>query len=235
MILYKRLLKKQGIRLISVLENLDDSPESVILESILEGMAEYYSKNLAREVRKGMNENALKAKHDGGIPPLGYDVTPDKGYALNQTEATTVKLVFDLYTQGYGYRKIIEKLNARALKTKTGKPFGKNSIAEILRNEKYIGRYVFNKRLNKGSNRQYKPDDEIKNKLLTDDQIDNIASMLMAEKQKKEAQKGAVLPELKKQYAALKNKMSKLYDLYEGGIDKESLKDKINIWQSEAE
>lgn len=57
---YKRLLKKNGVRLESVLEQLDDSPESVILESVLEGMAEYYSKNLAREARKGMLENAKK-------------------------------------------------------------------------------------------------------------------------------------------------------------------------------
>nr|WP_159033373.1 hypothetical protein [Ethanoligenens harbinense] len=49
------------------------------MESVLEGMAEYYSRNLAREVRKGMNENALKAKHNGGIAPLGYDVTPVRG------------------------------------------------------------------------------------------------------------------------------------------------------------
>lgn len=67
------------MRLVSVLEYLDDSPESVIMESVLEGMAEYYSRNLAREVRKGMNENALKAKHNGGIAPLGYDVTPVRG------------------------------------------------------------------------------------------------------------------------------------------------------------
>lgn len=60
------------MRLISVLENLDSSPESIILESVLEGMAEYYSKNLAREVMKEMKENALKCKHTGGLPPLGY-------------------------------------------------------------------------------------------------------------------------------------------------------------------
>lgn len=66
---FKRALKKSGVRLVSVLEHLDDSPESVIMESVLEGMAEYYSRNLAREVRKGMNENALKSKHNGGIAP----------------------------------------------------------------------------------------------------------------------------------------------------------------------
>jgi DNA invertase Pin-like site-specific DNA recombinase len=52
---YKRELKKNGVQLLSVLEQMDDSPESIILESVLEGMSEYYSKNLAREVMKGMN------------------------------------------------------------------------------------------------------------------------------------------------------------------------------------
>ena len=71
---YKRKLKQNGVKLVSVTENLDDSPESVILESVIEGMAEYYSKNLAREVMKGMKETAYQAKHTGGLPPLGYDV-----------------------------------------------------------------------------------------------------------------------------------------------------------------
>ncbi|MGI6562431.1 MAG: recombinase family protein [Clostridia bacterium] len=83
---YKRQLKKNGVRLISVLENLDDSPESIILESVLEGMAEYYSRNLAREVMKGMRETALQCKHTGGKPPLGYDVAPDGTYIINEHE-----------------------------------------------------------------------------------------------------------------------------------------------------
>ncbi|KJS48042.1 MAG: hypothetical protein VR66_16165 [Peptococcaceae bacterium BRH_c23] len=66
---YKQRLKRNGIRLLSVTENLDGSPESIILESLLEGMAEYYSKNLAREVMKGMKENAFQCKNTGGIPP----------------------------------------------------------------------------------------------------------------------------------------------------------------------
>ena len=70
-------LKRHGVSLISVLEYLDDeSPESIILESVLEAMSEYYSRNLAREVNKGMKETALKGLHTGGIPPLGYDVDP---------------------------------------------------------------------------------------------------------------------------------------------------------------
>src|SRR5690554_3465860 len=75
---YKRKLKKNGVRLISMLEPLDGSPESIILESVLEGMNEYYSKNLARETMKGMKEKALKCRHLGGKAPLGYDVVEDK-------------------------------------------------------------------------------------------------------------------------------------------------------------
>lgn len=133
----------------SVLEQLDDSPESIILESVLEGIAEYYSKNLAREVRKGLNENALSAKHNGGIAPLGYEVTPDRKYKINEVEAESVRLIFSMYSNGYGYNLICSELNRRGLKTKLGRPFGKGSTADILRNEKYIGRYVWNKRLSK--------------------------------------------------------------------------------------
>lgn len=142
---YKRKLKKNGIRLLSVTENLDDSPESVILESLLEGMAEYYSKNLAREVMKGMRETAYQCKHNGGKPPLGYDVLPDKTYAVNPAEAEIVRTIFRLYLDGHGYKGIINHLNDKSYRTKLGRPFGKNSIHDLLTNEKYAGVYVFNK------------------------------------------------------------------------------------------
>lgn len=67
---YKKELKDNGKLLFSVLEKLDDSPESIIMESLIEGMSEYYSANLSREVKKGLNENALDCKHNGGTPPL---------------------------------------------------------------------------------------------------------------------------------------------------------------------
>ena len=143
---YKRQLRQSNVRIISVLEQLDDSPESVILESVLEGMAEYYSMNLAREVRKGMNENALQALHNGGVPPLGFNVNQDKTYSINDTEADSVRLIFQMYADGYGYKLIVNELNEKGHRTKQGNLFGKNSIFDLLRNEKYIGRYVFNLR-----------------------------------------------------------------------------------------
>ncbi len=146
---YKRELRKNGIKLMSVLENLDDSPESIILESVLEGMAEYYSKNLAREVMKGMKETALQCKHNGGIPALGYDVKEDKTYTINEEEARIVQLIFELYAQGKSYNYIINTLNEKGYKTKRANPFGKNSIHDILVNEKYVGTYVFNRTISK--------------------------------------------------------------------------------------
>lgn len=142
---YKRKLKANGVKLISILENLDGSPESVILESVIEGMAQYYSANLAREVMKGMKETAFQCKHTGGQPPLGYDVNSEKKYIINEVEAEIVRKIFDMYINGYSYAQIIDYLNERGWKTKVGNTFGKNSIYSILDNEKYSGIYIFNR------------------------------------------------------------------------------------------
>lgn len=159
---YKRELKKNNVCLLSVLENLDDSPESIILESVLEGMAEYYSKNLAREVMKGMRETALQCKHTGGKPPLGYNVTPDKSYVINLHEAEAVKLIFNLYSSGYGYKPIIATLKEKGYKTKTGRDFTQASLHDIICNEKYAGVYIFNRASSKigGKRNNHKSKDE---------------------------------------------------------------------------
>ncbi|MEG0843014.1 MAG: recombinase family protein [Romboutsia sp.] len=163
---YKHKLKNDGIKVVSVLENLDDSPESVILESVIEGMAEYYSKNLAREVAKGQRENGLRALHNGGDAALGYEVAFDKTYLVNEEEAQAVKIIFDMYVNGYSYTNIIDKLNDLGYKTKRRNKFGKNSLHGILSNEKYTGVYVFNKTQRKGINgkrngHKQKSEDEI--------------------------------------------------------------------------
>ncbi|MFR2438029.1 MAG: recombinase family protein, partial [Ruminococcus sp.] len=143
--IYKKKLKKNHVKLCSVLERMDDSPESIMMEAVLEGMSEYYSKNLAREVMKGMNEIALQCKHTGGCPPLGYDLDENRQLVINEWEAQAVRIIFQMFADGYGYSEIIERLNAHGYKTKRGKMFGKNSLYEILSNEKYTGVFVFNK------------------------------------------------------------------------------------------
>ena len=143
--IYKKKLKKNHVRLCSVLERMDDSPESIMMESVLEGMAEYYSKNLGREVMKGMKETALQCKHTGGCPPLGYDVDENRHLTINEHEAEAVKIIFEMFAEGYGYTAIIKHLNEHGYEPKRGGIFGKNSLLSILSNEKYMGVFVFNK------------------------------------------------------------------------------------------
>lgn len=163
---YKRELKKNGVTVYSVLENLDDSPESIMMESVLEGMSEYYSQNLAREVMKGMRETALQCKHTGGKPPLGFDVdTNTHKLIINEYEAATVRLIFSMYLEGFGYESISEQLNKQGRKTKFGQSFSKSSLKGILTNIKYTGVYVFNRSASKAADgtrnsHKYKDKDE---------------------------------------------------------------------------
>lgn len=163
---YKRELKRNCIKLFSVSENLDDSPESIILESVLEGMAEYYSKNLAREVQKGQKENAYQCRHTGGVPPLGFDVDPEtKHLVINPYEAEAVKLIYQRFLDGYSYDEIVAELSRLGIKGKRGKELGKNSLHSVLKNEKYTGTYIYNKSAAKDADgkrngHSYKPKDE---------------------------------------------------------------------------
>ena len=164
---YRNQLKKNGVLLVSVLENFDDSPESIIMESLLEGMAEYYSKNLSREVTKGHHENALQCKHNGGRPPFGFRVNPETQlYEIDEDEANAVRFIFQSFDEGKSYDYIINELNRLGFKTRDGNPFGKNLIHEMLKNEKYRGVYIYNRRAAKGpdgkfNSHQNKFDDEI--------------------------------------------------------------------------
>lgn len=142
---YERLLNQNGVELVSVNEKLDNTPEGALMKMIIAGMNEFYSKNLAREVMKGLKENAYNCKHTGGMLPLGYDVDKNKNYILNRKESEAVKLIYGMYIVGYGYSDIINELNSNGYKTKLGRQFGKNSLYEILKNEKYTGTFIYNK------------------------------------------------------------------------------------------
>ena len=164
---YRVALRKNKKYLLSASEQLDDSPESLMLEAVIEAMSEYYSKNLSREVMKGLTENALHGKHCGGVPPLGYELDSSKFYKINEFESMAVKLIFKRFLEGRSYGEIIAELNALGFRTKKNRLFAKNSLYEILRNEKYTGTYVFNKMQSRDeisgsrSRHAYKTEDEI--------------------------------------------------------------------------
>ena len=140
----KHRCKKNGVRIEYVAENLPDSAESVILESVLEGMAEYYSLQLSTNIRRGQLESAKKLQCVGGTRPLGYDVDREtKRYIRDEKTAPIVKQIFDRYAEGQTEKEIIDWLNEQGIRTTKKKPFSKSSLATLLHNEKYIGVYIY--------------------------------------------------------------------------------------------
>ena len=141
--IYKAQLKKYGVKVISAMENITDGPEGIILESLLEGMAEYYSANLAQNVLRGMHQKAEQGKYMGGTVPLGYKIDADKNYVIDENSAFLVKQIYDRYANGYTIKEIIKELNDAGHKSSTGKSFTYNSLHRLLSNPKYIGRYEY--------------------------------------------------------------------------------------------
>lgn len=121
------------------MENIPDTPEGIILESLLEGMNQYFSAELSQKVKRGMRETRLKGLYQGGWLPYGYKVI-DRKIVADESCVETVKYIFSQYFVGVCVREIIEGLNAKGLLCK-GKPFAMNTVYGILRNEKYTGIY----------------------------------------------------------------------------------------------
>lgn len=140
---YKAQLKKHDVKVISVMENIADGPEGIILESVLEGMAEYYSANLSQNVVRGMRQRAEEAKFMGGMVPLGYVIDEEKNYVVDEGSAAIVRKIFERYVAGESVKSICDELNAAGCRTTTKKKFTINSLRHIIKNEKYIGRYKY--------------------------------------------------------------------------------------------
>mgnify|MGYP005810279985 FL=1 len=113
------------------------------MEAVLEGMAEYYSVQLATNVKRGMDNAASKGQSVGGTLPLGYRTGPDKHLEPDPKTAPLVKRIFEMYAAGNTQKEIIEHLNAEGLRTRKGKPLTINSIRSVLKNKKYIGIYHY--------------------------------------------------------------------------------------------
>lgn len=141
--MYKARLKKYGVRVVYAKESIPEGPEGILLESVLEGSAEYYSANLSQNIKRGMRANALECKVNNGRLPLGYCKGPDGRYAIEPAGAALVREIFSLYNGGAGTAEICAALNARGLRTSRGAEFNKNSLRSILKNERYTGVYKY--------------------------------------------------------------------------------------------
>ena len=147
---YMTILKINGVQLISVTENTNDSPEGRFMTHIMSSVAQFYVERLGSEVKKGQKEAALKCEHLGGIPPLGYIVDPvTRKYAIDEKEAAIVRKIFEKYAAGVSYNDVLQYLNFMGFRTKRGNEFGKNSLHGLLKNEKYTGKYIYRRKSEK--------------------------------------------------------------------------------------
>ena len=140
---HKATLRKYGVKVVSATEAIADGPSGILMESVLEGMAEYYSAELSEKITRGMTENALKCKYNGSHVPFGFVIDENRNYQINETLAPIVVEIYERYASGEAIKPIIDDLNARGLKTSKGAKFGNNSIHSILTNRMYMGEYHF--------------------------------------------------------------------------------------------
>lgn len=139
---YKAKLKEHGIRVISATEALTDSPESIILESLLEGMAEYYSRELSQKVKRGMRESAEKRLAYGAATPIGLMVV-DQKYVPDPSTKWIVEKAFRDYAAGSSLKTVAKSLSDLGARGQWGKKLGPQTIARMLHNEKYCGVYKY--------------------------------------------------------------------------------------------
>ena len=140
---YKAQLRKYGVKVLSATENISDGPEGIILESMLEGMAEYYSAELSEKVIRGHTENALKCKYNGGTLTYGFTIDKDKYYQIDPRTAPVVLEAFTRYDKGATMKEIMDYLMENGVTTVRGRKIDLNFIARMLKNRKYIGEYSY--------------------------------------------------------------------------------------------
>ena len=135
---YKAKLKKNGVRVLSAKENISDDASGILIEGVLESMAEYYSAELSQKTKRGVKESLLKGHFIGGYTLLGYNIV-NKKWVINPEEAEIVRDVFNRYRNGEKGKSIVDRLNSQSIKPKNGKAFTMTGICRMIRNEKYIG------------------------------------------------------------------------------------------------
>lgn len=139
---FKMRLRKNGVRVESATEAISRNPEGIILESVLEGIAEYYSAELSQKVTRGMRESALKGHCVGGHVPLGYKLEDHK-LVIDPATAHIVQEAFQLYANGENVADICRMFNAKGYRTTRGKEFNRSSFKSMFRNERYIGVHTY--------------------------------------------------------------------------------------------
>ena len=140
---YRHILGKNNVKIVSATEQISDGPEGILLTSLLEGMAEYYSAELSEKVVRGLTENALKCKYNGGTLPIGYNVDSEQFYQVDPLTAPIVLKAFTEYAGGSTMQQITDMMNLNGIRTKRGGKISIDAVTRMLHNRKYIGEYKY--------------------------------------------------------------------------------------------
>ena len=140
---YEYQLERNHVKLVSATEPISDGPAGIMVKSMLTGMAEYYSAELSEKVVRGMTENVLKGKYNGGTIPIGYTVDEEKFFQIDPLKAPFVLEVFQRYNDGATMKELMNWLNDSGVTTNRNQKFTYNSIQTLLTNRRYIGENRF--------------------------------------------------------------------------------------------
>ena len=128
---YKTQLKNNGVKLMSATEIISEGPEGIILESVLEGYAEYYSADLAEKVVRGQTENILKGRCNGGRRTFGYTLDSERKFHIDPLTSPFVLESFRKYNEGSTMKEIRDWLNENGIKNPVGGAFTYNSVEPV--------------------------------------------------------------------------------------------------------
>jgi len=138
---YKHELRQNGVRVVSATEPISDNPSGILIESVFEGLAQYYSAELSQKIRRGYEDNAKKCLASGSVP-FGFRRSADGHYEIMPEEAEIVREIFRRVGSGETYADICRDLNARGIKTRHGSAWNRSSFNTLLSNQRYIGTFI---------------------------------------------------------------------------------------------
>lgn len=163
-IIYKSLLRKQGVQVISINEPLEDTPSGRLLEGIIEVIDEFYSANLSQDVTRGMRESASRGFYPGGPPPYGYRRVKVEDGSVQRVKlepdpvtAPIVERIFKESLSGKGLIEITRGLNHDGLTTRKNNKWSKTTVHKILKNEVHVGVLIWGQQRTNGNTRNHLP------------------------------------------------------------------------------
>lgn len=155
----QKILNDNGVRIVSATEAIPDDPSGILLQMILIGQSVYYSKELAVKINRGLTENALKGKINGGTVTFGYRLTKEQTYEIDEDQAVIVREVFTRYDEGEKMSAIAKELTLRGINTRYGTGITINTVHKMLKNRRYLGEYRFHEIFHKDGIPRIIPDD----------------------------------------------------------------------------